>query len=93
MSRTNINISMETETNQAFARFCEGVGLSVGAAFNIFAQTVVKEQKFPFEFSDEIPNEETKAAMNEYYDMLEHPEKYKHYSSFREILQEVEDET
>jgi DNA-damage-inducible protein J len=36
--------------------------------------------------SREEPNGETAAAMNEYYAMKEHPERYKRYSSFKDAL-------
>lgn len=37
----------------------------------------------------ENPNAETMAAMNEYFEMKAHPEKYKRYSSFRDAMNEV----
>jgi DNA-damage-inducible protein J len=37
----------------------------------------------------DIPNAETIEAMNEFYAMKAHPEKYKKYSSFREAMDEV----
>lgn len=38
----------------------------------------------------EIPNTDTKAAMKEAEEMKAHPEKYKRYSTFSELLKEVE---
>lgn len=37
----------------------------------------------------ETPNDETIAALNEAEDMKAHPEQYKRYSSFDELLGEV----
>ena len=37
----------------------------------------------------EIPNQTTINALNEFYEMKEHPEKYKRYSSFKEAMNEV----
>ena len=39
-----------------------------------------------------IPNDETVAALEEGEDMIRHPEKYKHYSSFKEFMKEVEND-
>ena len=39
--------------------------------------------------ADEIPNAETVAALNEVADMKAHPEQYKRYASFDELLNEV----
>ncbi len=63
MGQTNVNIRMDEATKLAFDKFCEEIGLSVSAAFNIFAKTVVREQRIPFELTTEIPNSETKRAM------------------------------
>lgn len=93
MAQTNVNIRMDEETKIAFDKFCEEIGLSVSAAFNIFAKTVVREQRIPFELSLENPNAETVAAMNEYHDMKATPGKYRRYSSCKEAIAEVLDET
>ena len=37
----------------------------------------------------EIPNADTIAALKEFDDMKAHPEKYKKYSSFKALLDEV----
>lgn len=89
MGQTNVNIRMDEATKIAFDKFCQEIGLSVSAAFNIFAKTVVREQRIPFELTTEVPNSATLSAMDEYDDMLSHPEKYKRYSSFRDALEEV----
>jgi len=44
---------------------------------------------FPFEVKRPVPNAETKAALGEYEEMKKNPDKYKHYESFDEILDEV----
>ena len=36
-----------------------------------------------------INNEDTIAAMNEYYEMKLYPDRYKRYSSFRDALNDV----
>lgn len=36
-------------------------------------------------------NSETLAAMNEYYEMKLHPERYKRYSSFKAAMKEILD--
>ena len=48
---------------KAFDKFCSEIGLSVSSAFNIFAKTVVREQRIPFELTTEIPNDETRRAI------------------------------
>ena len=63
MAQTNVNIRMDEATKIAFDKFCNEIGLSVSSAFNIFAKTVVREQRIPFELTTEIPNDETKKAI------------------------------
>lgn len=89
MAQTNVNIRMDESTKLAFDKFCNEIGLSVSSAFNIFAKTVVREQRIPFEITTEVPNNITIAAMNEYDEMQKHPEKYKRYATFKEAMNEA----
>lgn len=63
MAQTNINIRMDEKTKKAFDAFCSEIGLSVSSVFNMFAKTVVREQRIPFEITTEVPNNVTLAAM------------------------------
>ncbi len=63
MAQTNVNIRMDEATKNAFDKFCQEIGLSVSAAFNIFAKTVVREQRIPFELTTEAPNDKTRRAI------------------------------
>ena len=92
MAQTNVNIRMDETTKRQFDAFCSEVGLSVSAAFNLFAKTVVRERRIPFEITTEVPNADTVMAMNEYYEMLEHPERYKRYTSFQSAMKEALEE-
>ena len=49
MAQTNVNIRMDENTKKAFDAFCSEIGLSVSSVFNMFAKTVVREQRIPFE--------------------------------------------
>ena len=60
MAQTNVNIRMDEETKNAFDKFCGEIGLSVSSAFNIFAKTVVREQRIPFELTTEPSREGVK---------------------------------
>lgn len=59
----NVNIRMDDATKKQFDAFCSEVGISVSAAFNLFAKRVVKEQRIPFDITTEVPNAKTRAAM------------------------------
>ena len=53
MAQTNINIRMDENLKKQFDSFCSEVGMSMSTAFNIFARTVVRQRKIPFEISTE----------------------------------------
>lgn len=65
MAQTNINIRMDDGLKQQFDWLCGELGLTMSGAFNIFAKTMVRQKRIPFEVSLEIPNEETLAAMED----------------------------
>ena len=53
MAQTKINIRIDEELKQKFDEFCTDVGMSMTTAFCIFAKKTVKEQKIPFEISND----------------------------------------
>lgn len=46
-----LSIRLDDKTKDEFSRFCDTVGMSVSTLFSVFAKTVVREQKIPFEIS------------------------------------------
>lgn len=65
MAQTNINIRMDDNLKQQFDFLCNELGLNMTTAFNIFAKTMVRQQKIPFEVALEVPNKDTLAAIND----------------------------
>lgn len=65
MSTTNVNIRMDADLKKQFEAFCADVGLTMTAAINLFAKRTVRENRIPFEISADIPNAETKKAIEE----------------------------
>ena len=51
MAQTNVNIRMDDTTKRQFEVICGELGLTMSTAFNIFAKTVVRQNKIPFELS------------------------------------------
>jgi DNA-damage-inducible protein J len=90
MAQTNINIRMDENLKRDFDGLCSDLGLTMSAAFNVFAKAMVRQQRIPFEISMNVPNAETIAAIEEVQEMKKHPELYKSYNSFSELLAEVE---
>lgn len=63
VAQTNISIRMDTELKRQFEEFCADVGMSMTTAFTVFAKKTVRENKIPFEVDRDIPNEETRRAI------------------------------
>lgn len=49
MSQATFSIRMDTDLKKQFDEICEDMGMSATTAFNIFARTVVREKRIPFE--------------------------------------------
>lgn len=62
---TNINIRMDADLKRQFEAFCSDMGMTMTTAFNIFAKKAVREYRIPFEISGDIPNKETRKAIEE----------------------------
>lgn len=65
MAQTNINIRMDENLKHQFDLLCNELGLNMTTAFNIFAKTMVRQQRIPFEIGLEIPNAETLEAIDD----------------------------
>lgn len=62
---TSINIRMDAELKRQFEAFCADMGMSMTTAFNVFAKKAVREYRIPFEIGGDIPNEETRKAIED----------------------------
>ena len=89
MPKVSTNINLDTELKKSAQELFSDLGLDLTTAVTLFLKQSVREQAIPFEIRRDKPNPETIAAMDEYYEMKLHPEKYKRYSSFKEALEEV----
>ena len=65
MAQTNVNIRMDAELKRQFEAFCADVGMSMTTAFCVFAKKAVRENRIPFEIGGDIPNQETRKAIEE----------------------------
>ena len=65
MAQTNINIRIDENLKKDFDTLCDDLGLTMTAAFNIFAKTMVRQQRIPFEISMDVPNAETLEAIED----------------------------
>ena len=59
-------------------------------AINMFLRKCIVTNGIPFDVNLEIPNEVTRQALKEAEEMKKNPSKYKSYSSFEELLKDID---
>lgn len=90
MAKVSTSISIDADVKaQAQALFAD-FGLDLSTAINIFLRQSIRENCIPFTIQREVPNADTVAAMKEAEEMAKNPSAYKRYSSFSDLLREVE---
>lgn len=89
MAKVSTNINLDAELKKSAQELFADLGLDLTTAVTIFLKQSVRTQGLPFPVSRDIPNEDTVAALNEFYEMRQHPDKYKRYSSFSDAAKEA----
>ncbi|MEG1592728.1 MAG: type II toxin-antitoxin system RelB/DinJ family antitoxin [Chryseobacterium sp.] len=51
MAQTTLSIRMDEVVKKQFDAFCSEVGINTSVAINLFAKTVIREQRIPFEIA------------------------------------------
>jgi DNA-damage-inducible protein J len=80
---------MDEELKREFDDLCKELGLSMTAAFTVFAKTVVRQQRIPFEVSTGVPNAETIASFEEIELMKQGKLSCKGYTDLEEMKREL----
>ena len=89
MSSVNVNIRMDREDRDRFKAFCEGLGMSVSTAMNIFVKKTLRERRIPFDVGYESCNSDTLDAITEAEEMMKDPTAYKSYRDVHQMFEEV----
>ncbi len=82
-----IDSNLKNNAEAIFSKF----GYDFDTAIKMFLRHTVYDGSLPFSMKDEIPNEETLAAMKEAECLINDP-KAKTYNSFQEIIDEINTE-
>ncbi len=88
MSTTSINVRVDTELKKNAEDLFNDLGLNMTSAITMFLKSAISHDGIPFEVK-RVPNAETRAALEEYEEMKNSPQKYKRYASFDEVVDEV----
>ena len=89
MAQLDVNIQVDADLKQQFEAFCAEIGMSMTTAFCVFAEKAVRENRIPFEISGDLPNEETRQAMEEVKQMKADPGYGKAYTNVEEMVKEL----
>ena len=89
MAKVSTNINLDVELKKSCQELFADLGMDLTTAVTIFLKQSLRAQGLPFSVTRDMPNAETAEAMNEYYQMKEHPERYKRYSSFSSAMKDV----
>ena len=89
MPKSSTNLSIDSNLKRASIELFSDLGLDLSSAVTLFLKQSLRVQGLPFAVTRVNPNAETAAAMNEYYEMKAHPEKYKRYPSFKDARSEA----
>ncbi|MCD7847934.1 MAG: type II toxin-antitoxin system RelB/DinJ family antitoxin [Oscillospiraceae bacterium] len=89
MSKVTTSISIDSDIKEKAQVLFADFGLDLSTAVNIFLRQSVRDNCIPFVIQKEVPNADTIAAMRESEEISKHPEQYKRYHSFSELLEEV----
>lgn len=73
MARTvNVNFKLDSDVKQKMEEVCSEIGISMSAAFNIFAKKVGNERRIPFELTaDPFYNEKHMERLTHIIDGIE----------------------
>lgn len=88
----NVTIRMEDKLKKDAEELFNDLGMTITTAFTIFAKQAVREQRIPFEITRDVPNAETRAAMEEAKAMMSGRIQAKQYHSSKELFKELDKE-
>ena len=87
---TNINIRTDSPTKAKAEKLFNSLGINMTTAINMFLRKCIITNGIPFDVNLEVPNKETIKAFKEIEKMKKNPSKTKSYSSFEELLKDID---
>lgn len=89
MATVNVTMRMDEKLKAQLQELVSNLGMDMTTFFTISAKQAVREQRIPFSISMEIPNEETREAIEEVRQMKENPSFGKTYTDVDEMMKEL----
>lgn len=89
MATANVTMRMDEELKSQLQELVSNLGMDMTTFFTITAKQAVREQGIPFHISMDVPNSETKAAIEEVRKMKENPSMGKSYTDVDQMMEEL----
>lgn len=89
MATVNITMRMDENLKSQLQELVSNLGMDMTTFFTISAKQAVREQRIPFSISMDIPNDETKEAIEEVRQMKQNPCLGKSYTDIDEMMKEL----
>lgn len=89
MATTNVTMRIDEDLKKQLQELVSNLGMDMTTFFTISAKQAVREQRIPFDISMNIPNEETRKAIEEVQQMKKNPSFGKSYTDVDEIMKEL----
>lgn len=89
MATTNITMRMDEELKSQLQELVSNLGMDMTTFFTVTAKQAVREQRIPFDISMNIPNPETKAAIDEVQKLKENPSMGKSYTDIDQMMEDL----
>jgi DNA-damage-inducible protein J len=89
MATTNATMRMDEDLKKQLQELVSNLGMDMTTFFTISAKQAAREQRIPFDISMNIPNEETRKAIEEVQQMKKNPSFGKSYTDVDEMMKEL----
>ena len=75
MAQATFSVRMDEQLKKQFDKLCQEFGMNTSTAINVFARTVVRERRIPFEISSPEPDITREGAMSAFLSLREQAKK------------------
>lgn len=89
MATTNITMRIDAGIKTQLQELMSDLGLDLTTFFTMAAKQAIREQRIPFEISRDIPNAETKEAIEEVKMMKLNPSVGKSYTDVDKMIKKL----
>ena len=90
MAQATFSVRMDENLKKQFDSLCSDFGMSMSTAINVFARTVVRERRIPFEIASPEPEITREKAMQAFMELREQAKKNKGQDmTLEEINEEI----